>query len=90
MHSCAVPASPGPISRSEANDLALEICRAVTGGSEILVLDGAYHGVTPPLMALSTYKLKQQAGGSTIRVRLDPHAWVVSDNLCVCVTPKRL
>lgn len=38
---------------SEANDLALRICRAVTGNTGILVVGRAYHGVTGDLAEIS-------------------------------------
>lgn len=60
--------------RSEANDLALSVCRTVTGGEEVLVLNGAYHGHTIPLLGLSTYKAKQQTNAA---VQWDPSAWPV-------------
>ena len=63
--------------RSEANDLALEICRVLTKGSEILVLDGAYHGHTKSLLSLSSYKVRQQADPSSSVLKLHPNAWMV-------------
>ena len=63
--------------RSEANDLALEICQVLTKGSEILVLDGAYHGHTKSLLSLSSYKIRQQADSSRSVLKLHPNAWVV-------------
>lgn len=62
--------------RSEANDLALEICNVITSGSEILVLEGAYHGHTQSLLSLSSYKIKQQRDAT--RIKPNPHAWFVS------------
>lgn len=38
---------------SEANDLALRIARAATGGSGVIVTDNAYHGVTLATAAMS-------------------------------------
>lgn len=43
-------------SGSEANDLALRMARAATGGTDIVVLDGAYHGHTLALIEASPYK----------------------------------
>ena len=63
------------VSSSEANDLALRICEHVTGGTEVLVLDGAYHGHTQPLMGLSSYKARQQRSPVITR---NTKAWVVS------------
>jgi len=51
---------PAPLSQvmitctgSEANDLALRIAQAVTGGTGIIVTDHAYHGVTAAVSAFS-------------------------------------
>ena len=63
--------------RSEANDLAVEICRVVTSGKEVLVVDGAYHGHTTSLLGLSTYKMGQQKTPQG-RIKPNPNAWVVS------------
>jgi 4-aminobutyrate aminotransferase-like enzyme/Ser/Thr protein kinase RdoA (MazF antagonist) len=43
-------------SGSEANDLALRMARAATGGDDVVVLDGAYHGHTAALIDASPYK----------------------------------
>ncbi len=43
-------------SGSEANDLALRMARAATGGSHLVVLEGAYHGHTAALIDASPYK----------------------------------
>jgi len=43
-------------SGSEANDLAVRIARTVTRRSDIVVLEGAYHGHTTELIAASPYK----------------------------------
>ncbi len=40
-------------SGSEANELALRLARAFTGGKETIVLDGAYHGNTTSLIDIS-------------------------------------
>ncbi len=66
-----------PPHRSEANDLALDICQMVTGGTETLVLDGAYHGHTQSLLSLSSYKMKQQLSTSSGRIKPSPNVWVV-------------
>ncbi len=50
-------------SGSEANDLALRLARAATGGRAVLVLDGAYHGALSALIDLSPYKY-DGAGGA--------------------------
>ena len=62
---------------SQANDLALQIAEVVTEHSEVIVLDGAYHGHTKPLMGLSTYKSRQQKEGES-GIGSNPHAWIVS------------
>jgi 4-aminobutyrate aminotransferase-like enzyme len=43
-------------SGSEANDLALRLARAYTGGRDMLVLQGAYHGNLTTTVDLSPYK----------------------------------
>jgi 4-aminobutyrate aminotransferase-like enzyme len=43
-------------SGSEANDLALRMARAATGGQHVVVLEGAYHGHTAALIEASPYK----------------------------------
>jgi 4-aminobutyrate aminotransferase-like enzyme/Ser/Thr protein kinase RdoA (MazF antagonist) len=43
-------------SGSEANELALRLARASTGGRDVVVLDGAYHGNTQTLVDVSPYK----------------------------------
>ena len=57
--------------------MALSICETVSDGSEILVLDGAYHGHTKPLMGLSTYKIRQQVVGTDPVIKPNPNGWVV-------------
>ncbi len=41
---------------SEANDLALRMARAHTGGGDMVCLEGAYHGHTHQLIGVSPYK----------------------------------
>jgi 4-aminobutyrate aminotransferase-like enzyme len=43
-------------SGSEANELALRMARAATGGRDVIVVDGAYHGNTQTLVDVSPYK----------------------------------
>ena len=43
-------------SASEANELALRLARAYTGGTDVIVLDAAYHGNTTSLIDMSPYK----------------------------------
>jgi 4-aminobutyrate aminotransferase-like enzyme/Ser/Thr protein kinase RdoA (MazF antagonist) len=43
-------------SGSEANDLALRLARAHTRGTDVIVLEGAYHGITTSLIDISPYK----------------------------------
>ncbi len=43
-------------SASEANELALRLARAYTGGTDAIVLDAAYHGNTTSLIDMSPYK----------------------------------
>lgn len=43
-------------SASEANELALRMARAVTNGTDVIVLEGAYHGHSSSLIDMSPYK----------------------------------
>jgi 4-aminobutyrate aminotransferase-like enzyme/Ser/Thr protein kinase RdoA (MazF antagonist) len=43
-------------SASEANELALRLARAHTGGTDLIVLESAYHGHTTSLIDISPYK----------------------------------
>ena len=49
-------------SGSEANDLALRLARAYTGGTETIVVDGAYHGNLSSLIDISPYKFDGPGG----------------------------
>ncbi len=49
-------------SGSEANELALRLARAATGGEELIVLDAAYHGHTTALIDASPYKFEGPGG----------------------------
>ncbi len=49
-------------SGSEANELALRLARAHTGNQDLLVVDGAYHGHTSGLIAISPYKFMGKGG----------------------------
>jgi 4-aminobutyrate aminotransferase-like enzyme len=49
-------------SASEANELALRFARAHTGGTEIIVLESAYHGHTSSLIDISPYKHEGPGG----------------------------
>ena len=46
-------------SGSEANELALRIAMEATGHTDVITLDGAYHGHTRTLVDVSPYKYKQ-------------------------------
>jgi 4-aminobutyrate aminotransferase-like enzyme/Ser/Thr protein kinase RdoA (MazF antagonist) len=50
-------------SGSEANELAIRMARAHTGASDIIVIDGAYHGNTTTLVEISPYKFDGPGGG---------------------------
>ena len=52
-------------SGSEANELALRLARAHTRRHDVLVVDGAYHGNTTTLIAMSPYKFKGKGGTGT-------------------------
>jgi len=47
-------------SGSEANDLALQLAKAHTGGSEIITVDGAYHGHLKSVLEISPYKWRSR------------------------------
>jgi 4-aminobutyrate aminotransferase-like enzyme len=47
---------------SESNDLALRIARTVTGRSDVLVLDGAYHGNTTAVTDISPNRFNGPGG----------------------------
>ncbi len=49
-------------SGSEANELALRLARAHTGGEDVLVLEHAYHGHTTTLVDVSPYKFEGPGG----------------------------
>ncbi len=49
-------------SGSEANELALRLARTATGASDVLVVDGAYHGSTGNCVAMSPYKFDGPGG----------------------------
>jgi 4-aminobutyrate aminotransferase-like enzyme/Ser/Thr protein kinase RdoA (MazF antagonist) len=49
-------------SGSEANELALRLARAHTGGHDVAVVDGAYHGNTTTLIDISPYKFNGPGG----------------------------
>jgi ethanolamine-phosphate phospho-lyase len=52
------------------------IAETVTGHSEIIVIDGAYHGHSKPLMGLSSYKMKEKDDSG---ISPNPHAWIASN-----------
>jgi 4-aminobutyrate aminotransferase-like enzyme/Ser/Thr protein kinase RdoA (MazF antagonist) len=47
----------------EANELALRLARAATGGEDVIVLEHAYHGHTAALVDVSPYKFLGPGGG---------------------------
>ena len=49
-------------SGSEANELALRLARAHTKATDIICVDGAYHGNTPALIDISPYKFDGPGG----------------------------
>ncbi|HTQ81165.1 MAG TPA: aminotransferase class III-fold pyridoxal phosphate-dependent enzyme, partial [Thermoanaerobaculia bacterium] len=49
-------------SGSEANDLALRLARAHTGGRDVLVIDHAYHGNLTSIVEISPYKFAGPGG----------------------------
>jgi 4-aminobutyrate aminotransferase-like enzyme/Ser/Thr protein kinase RdoA (MazF antagonist) len=58
-------------SGSEANDLALRLAKAYTGGTDVMVLDHAYHGNLSSLIDISPYKFDGKGGAGRKR-----HVWV--------------
>jgi 4-aminobutyrate aminotransferase-like enzyme/Ser/Thr protein kinase RdoA (MazF antagonist) len=58
-------------SGSEANDLALRLAKAYTGGTDVMVLDHAYHGNLSSLIEISPYKFDGKGGAGRQR-----HVWV--------------
>ena len=66
------PASLGNVmftcTGSEANDLALRIAKAATGGAGIIVTENAYHGVTTEIAAISPSLGGREALASWVRV----------------------
>jgi 4-aminobutyrate aminotransferase-like enzyme len=50
-------------SGSEANELALRLARARTGGGDVIVLEHAYHGHTTTLVDVSPHKFLGPGGG---------------------------
>ncbi len=58
-------------SGSEANDLALRLALAHSGGDQVVVLDHAYHGNLSSLIDLSPYKFDGPGGSGRKR-----HVWV--------------
>lgn len=66
---------PDPLSQvmftctgSEANDLALRLCRSVTGGEGVIVVGRSYHGVTGDLAEISTSLGPETAPAAHVRV----------------------
>ena len=49
-------------SGSEANELALRLARAYSGGSDVIVIEHAYHGHTSALIDISPYKFAGRGG----------------------------
>ncbi len=60
-------------SGSEANELALRMARAHTGGRDVVVVAGAYHGNTRGLVEVSPYKFDGPGGeGAPVHVQVVP------------------
>lgn len=58
-------------SGSEANDLAMRVCKAVTGGQGVIVTEFAYHGTTETLAGMSPVTGQPTAHG-VYKARIDP------------------
>lgn len=54
-------------SGSEANELALRLARANTGGSEVMVVEAGYHGNTSAMIDISPYKFEGRGGAGSPR-----------------------
>jgi 4-aminobutyrate aminotransferase-like enzyme len=60
-------------SGSEANELALRLARAHTGGNRVIVVDVAYHGNTNAMVDISPYKFNGPGGrGKPAHVHVAP------------------
>ncbi len=60
-------------SGSEANELALRLARTHTGGTDLIVVEGGYHGNTSALVDISSYKFDGPGGrGAPAHVRRVP------------------
>lgn len=60
-------------SGSEANELALRMARAHTGGDQVIVVDAGYHGNTRALVEISPYKFDGPGGdGAPAHVHVVP------------------
>lgn len=60
-------------SGSEANELALRLARAHTRGTDVIVVEGAYHGNTTSLVEISPYKFDGPGGaGASAHVHKVP------------------
>jgi 4-aminobutyrate aminotransferase-like enzyme/Ser/Thr protein kinase RdoA (MazF antagonist) len=60
-------------SGSEANELALRLARTHTGGTDVVVLEGGYHGNTSALVEISAYKFDGPGGaGAPAHVHVAP------------------
>lgn len=58
---------------SEANDLALRMAKTYTGGTDFIVVDGAYHGNLSSIIDLSPYKFNSKGGmGKPDHVHITP------------------
>ncbi|MDJ0911576.1 MAG: aminotransferase class III-fold pyridoxal phosphate-dependent enzyme [Woeseiaceae bacterium] len=60
---------------SEANELALRIARACTGGTGIVVVDNAYHGNTSTLAPISTSYSSGESKPENVETVPPPDAW---------------
>ncbi|MBS0393908.1 MAG: aminotransferase class III-fold pyridoxal phosphate-dependent enzyme [Proteobacteria bacterium] len=58
-------------SGSEANDLAMRVCKSVTGGQGAIVTEFAYHGTTETLAGMSPVTGQATAHG-VFKARIDP------------------
>lgn len=50
-------------SGSEANELALRMCRTITGRQHVIAIEGGYHGNTQACIDVSSYKFDGKGGG---------------------------
>ncbi len=59
-------------SGSEANDVAVQMAKLITGNQGVIVMEAAYHGITEAISALSPYNLKERPLQPHVRTLVAP------------------